>query len=96
MLEEVEWNSVCPFCRATHELASCVGTRALPKDGDLSLCFNCGEWGVFADKEPGKLRKPTDAEYEQIAASPTAKAARIAWVKVDERRRQDKQKKAAR
>lgn len=92
---EVEWNSICSFCGAAHEVASCVGARKLPKDGDLSLCFNCGEWGVFSDKAPGKLRKPTDAEYERIAASPMAKAARIAWVEVDKRRRQEKQKKAA-
>jgi hypothetical protein len=93
---EVEWNSVCPFCRAPHEVASCVGADKLPKDGDLSLCFNCGEWGIFTDKVPGKLRKPTDDEYARIAASPTAKLARMAWGQVDERRRQDKQKKAAR
>lgn len=88
---DVEWHTICPFCRIKHEVASCIDVK-VPKDGDITLCFECGEWGVFADNAPGKLRKPTDAEYEYIAASPMTKTAREAWVQVDKRRRQQKQK----
>ncbi|MDX0299593.1 hypothetical protein GOC49_13025 [Sinorhizobium meliloti] len=90
---KVESHTVCPFCGARHELAQCVGKSKTPNDGDLSLCMQCGEWCIFEKKAPGHIRRPTDVEYEQIAESPLAKAARTAWVRIDQKRRQ-KGKKA--
>lgn len=87
---EFEWHTQCPFCGAQHDLASTVSVKGgsapeRPSDGDLTLCIVCGEWALFEKKAPGGMRKPTDAEYEKIAASPMVRAARAAWLKVRRR-----------
>jgi hypothetical protein len=85
-MREVDWNTVCTFCGAEHRIAACFGDRTAPKDDDLSLCMICGEWNMFSMGAPGKLRKPTDAEYQLIGASERARAARQAWINIQKGR----------
>lgn len=80
------WQATCPFCGATHNMAS-NATRTeegpiQPRNGDLTLCINCGEWAFFDQNAKGGLRKPTDAEYRRIAASPHSRLAREAWIEI--------------
>lgn len=74
--------SVCPFCQYGFDLASSVkGGQKAPSDGDLTICIRCGEFAVFDKKEPGGLRKPTDAEYVTIGHDTFCQRMRAAWVK---------------
>lgn len=98
--EARKWRTVCPFCEARFDLASMVAegqTSAKtkkPKDGDCSLCIQCGEWAFFDSAAEGGARKPTHAEYEQIAADPFLRALHLAWdlaVEPQQGRRQQRQ-----
>jgi hypothetical protein len=44
-----------------------LGTRNVPRDGDVSICFDCGYVTVF---ENGCLRNPTSEEMKNIAMDP--------------------------
>jgi hypothetical protein len=71
--------TLCPFCGAVHDGASNVSSNDAPSDGDVTLCIDCGEWGIFAPVV-GMLRKPTDAEYEFLGTDKDARKVREAWV----------------
>jgi hypothetical protein len=86
-MRETEWNTVCQFCGAEHEVAACFGAGNTPNDGDLSLCMICGEWNMFCMDAPGRMRKPTDAEYDAIAGSQRASAARQVWIDIQAERK---------
>jgi hypothetical protein len=71
----------CPFCRAIIDAVSEVNNEPVtPDDGDISLCWNCGEWMVFTAAAPGGLRRPTHEEYEEITDEPRFGAIRRAWL----------------
>jgi hypothetical protein len=79
---------VCPFCGKQQDRAFCAFPDQgppIPQDGDVALCFNCGELTVVSK---GELRKPTDAEYERLATDESVVKARAAWVEVDKGRRE--------
>jgi hypothetical protein len=81
--------SICPFCQGKLDCVAEVTkdgelTAIVPKDGDLSFCFTCGEFNIFERAAPGRLRKPTDDEYAEFATDPEAKAIRRAWLSVKE------------
>jgi hypothetical protein len=69
----------CPFCKVSHDGVTNVTGTPTPVTGDVTMCIECGEWAIFADV-PGRLRKPTDAEYDKIVASEVATKARKAWL----------------
>ena len=51
--------------------------QVVPEEGDVTLCFGCGEWCVF---DYGMhLRKPTDKEFDEIGTDPDCMGARWAW-----------------
>lgn len=70
----------CPFCGKVFDRVSKTYDFAepAPVPGDYSLCFTCGEWCVFTD-DLG-LRKPTDAEYQEIVDDPQTAQIRQAWL----------------
>lgn len=83
-----EMKTVCPHCGYRHDAAAAVDDDERgPEDGNLSLCFECGEWSVFED---GNLRKPTDAEYLDFGTLPSIQKIRRAWVDMDRRRRRER------
>ena len=77
----------CPFCGASHELATSISGAKTPSDGDISLCVGCGEFAFFEAGTAGGLRKPTDDEYTIIAESQILRASRAAWVRIVEKAR---------
>jgi len=89
-------NTICPFCQKwCTDAESFDDPTARPVDGDYSICIGCGEWGVFEGSAAGGLRKPTDAEYGEIVATPEMTRMRHAWVamKRAERRQNRRQKR---
>ncbi|MCA1404639.1 hypothetical protein I6F26_10445 [Ensifer sp. IC3342] len=79
--------AICPFCGQRYDAASALDGDAIPGNGDLTLCMNCGEWAMFDSGVPGGLRKPTDSEYEVIVANPITGKARKIWQQMKEERR---------
>jgi hypothetical protein len=74
----------CVWCGARHDRASNAEPNETrpPVDGDVTMCFVCGEWLVF---DGGQLRAPTTAEYDEIAAGKAFRRARAAWLAVVDR-----------
>jgi hypothetical protein len=72
--------TVCRFCGAANDAAANPFGAERPGDGDFTMCLYCGEWSVFDGAAAGGTRKPTSAEYDEIAADPTARRMRAAWV----------------
>lgn len=77
---------VCPFCQAKHDAASSTkatdisqGRPRAPKDGDLSICIQCGEWCIF---ENNALAIPDEETYRYIAGNAACQNVREAWLKV--------------
>ena len=56
----------CPTCGKINDLATCIednrGDGGKPQQGDMSLCFSCGELFVFTPELT--LRKSTQEERE--------------------------------
>jgi hypothetical protein len=68
---------ICPHCGKIHEAVSPAKTaHAAPIDGDVSMCFACGEWSVF---ERGALRLPNAKEQWFIATDQTCQRMSIVW-----------------
>jgi hypothetical protein len=42
-----------------------------PRDGDLSMCINCGQLSVFVARAKGGLRKPSKFETNEFITDPT-------------------------
>jgi len=87
MLNAIDSNTCCPFCGYKAEAASCVTDNGKkPNDGDISMCFRCGEWAVFASFVDGGLRKPNSKEYDYIASDEKMAFIRKAWLDLKEKR----------
>jgi ribosomal protein S27AE len=74
-MKSYEIEGKCPSCGYTVDMASCVDERHKggPRDGDVSLCFKCGE-ALFFVKNGDKLsfKAMTPQERKQaIASSPS-------------------------
>jgi hypothetical protein len=76
-------DQLCPYCGYHFNRASNIEEPELaPKLGDIMLCLDCGEAGIFGDDQ--RLRKPTDEEHVEIAADPDYQKHRIAWTLWDQ------------
>jgi hypothetical protein len=70
----------CPHCGVQHTGAGGPsGPVRGPEPGDFALCVDCGEWNVLGDDN--QLRKPTEAELEEIGFDDDCRRARAAWVR---------------
>ena len=71
----------CPYCgKANDEVAELLGQRDdPPENGDISLCFSCGQFAIFDDHDPNRVRLPSNLEGLQIAASKQCRAMAEAW-----------------
>lgn len=71
----------CPFCGKLQNAATALTDAAdehPPRSGDLSFCFDCGEWCAYnADMT---LRPCNDAELDYIGSDPECRHLRAAWV----------------
>ena len=65
---------VCPECGYKMDSASAVSRKdneqRPPKDGDVSVCLNCGALNLF---DGGGLRRPTMVEEFRIHTSPVGR-----------------------
>ena len=60
--------SRCPSCKYEMDAATSVdGTDIRPNPGDVSVCFNCGEYMAFG--EGGVLHRMTNDEFNAALAS---------------------------
>jgi len=69
----------CPHCGATLEpnMVSVTGGAAIPRDGDLTICVDCGEWAAFS----GGVFGPLDWQQVQYTVeNPDARRLRSAWL----------------
>lgn len=81
----------CPFCSEGFGPATCINLPdKKPDKGDMALCIVCGEWAVV---DGPRMRKPTDAEYIEIAADQNMGKAREAWTLAKEAQRRAKEEK---
>lgn len=74
---------MCPWCGRQMDRVSSVNLDAVPEEGDITLCFGCGEWCVFDDGL--HLRKPSDEEFDIIGSDPDMMKARWAWTETIKR-----------
>lgn len=78
----------CPYCGGHLDAAaSAEGDDVMPRPGDPSICFHCGEWLIFG--EDLKLRKPTDDEHIEIGLDPECRLVRQAWASMNRERTPD-------
>jgi hypothetical protein len=71
--------AACPHCGHDLDEHAEFSGNGDPEPGDVSICLYCRNLSLF-DTGPGGLylRKPTPAEYDEIAAHPTVVAAQQA------------------
>lgn len=56
----VRLDRTCPHCGKRNDGHTAIdGEPAVPKPGDVSLCFTCGGLGIYTEDA---MRKPTDDE----------------------------------
>ena len=69
----------CPWClKGINAAAPAEGGDDAPGEGDVTICFECGEWCLFTAEMT--LRKPTDDELTEIALDPNYQTVGQAWV----------------
>lgn len=60
-------SEMCPACGALNDAATNIVGDADPTNGDVSICFTCGEIAVFTGIGLD-VRRPTDAERREMLA----------------------------
>jgi hypothetical protein len=64
--------SNCPHCGTHLDAATSVNgspEEDKPKDGDFSMCIECGGFSIFEKTAPGGIRLPTEAETAALNRS---------------------------
>jgi hypothetical protein len=74
-------NSRCPWCKAVNTRATNAvpGETVQPVDGDVAMCFYCGEWSIYDMAARHRQRKPTEDEFIEIGEDPDCQKVRAAW-----------------
>jgi hypothetical protein len=69
----------CPHCRIEQPLAAPARDDhgSGPQDGDVSLCFDCGQVAIFDSASPGGARLPTAQEDAQLDRDPGVQLLRL-------------------
>jgi len=83
--------TVCAYCGQDHELVSAITAKGelrepRPNDGDVTICFACGQWNVFDDGSEGGLRKATDAEIKRLMKNKIWREVAEAWRRAEQDR----------
>jgi len=66
----------CPACNRKCDSATAIEGTATPVPGDISVCFNCGEWLEFSNdmaliKMPEKTRSELTKENHELLSDAT-------------------------
>lgn len=75
----------CPGCGVGLDGHDGVTVNGPPADGDVTICFDCGEIAVF-DAGVTRLREPTNDEMLDIRTSETWAAVREVRDRIKNRR----------
>jgi len=73
--------SKCLGCGAKLDAYSSPKTSAMAKEGDISICLDCGHVAVFG--KDLRLRPLTDEEIIDIASNDELLALQMAWAKAN-------------
>ena len=74
----IEMDTVCPFCDQHNECAT-GPFGGTPDDGDVTMCFNCGQLSVFDHNAAHGLRKPTKKERRSFERDKLIEQVLAAW-----------------
>jgi hypothetical protein len=76
----IDFDTTCPFCGELHEAVSRARSNTdYPDDGDVTLCFGCGQICVFDSNSADGLRKPTKREQRDFDRDQRIREVRMAW-----------------
>lgn len=72
-------STCCPFCGFVHDLIANANPKStkVPENGDVTLCFACGE---YCELEDGRLVIPSDQTYDEINADPDCAKLHEMWL----------------
>jgi hypothetical protein len=68
--------TTCPFCNNPHSGRT---GGMVPEDGDITLCYKCGELGIFDEATDGGVRKPFEDEISFFDRNEGIQILRAAW-----------------
>jgi hypothetical protein len=78
----------CVRCGKRQEAATAIYDKnAVPSDGDMALCSNCGGWIIFDSSREDGTRLPTPKEMREIRADSRCQKAQLAWLLVKRQRK---------
>jgi hypothetical protein len=83
----------CWNCGSTsNRCAEVIDKEATPHDGDVSLCFDCGQLALIDFSLEDKVRKPTPKEMDELHNNEEVLAMVLAWhvFQQEQRRRRRK------
>jgi hypothetical protein len=70
----------CWSCGSTsNRCAGIVDDDAMPHDGDVSMCFDCGKLALIDFSLEDKVRKPTPKEMDELHSNEEVMAMLMAW-----------------
>jgi hypothetical protein len=78
-MTDYERTTTCPYCGKVNTGLGNLHDEGRPKDGNVALCIDCGQWAVIEGAAPGGLRKPTTEEQHELAESPEAQDMNHRW-----------------
>lgn len=78
MTQTTRLTLACPHCGKVNDRHTDMRGSAIPKDGDIAICIDCGELAVFNVTE-GCLRLPTPDEQRQCDGDIELAMYRAAW-----------------
>lgn len=77
----MRYTTTCPFCGYRHDSVSVMNEKkfAMPKDGDVTICIECGHLSIFDLDNDGGLRKPTRKELGKLVRDARVRNMLEAW-----------------
>lgn len=71
------FDSICPWCGKKNEVNRGVGHDEPPKPGDVSICFECTQPGIYEAMDGAEvtMRKPSGQELDALSNDPNVIAA---------------------
>ena len=81
-MTDFDYKTTCPWCGRVNDMAGNIENDCRPKDGDVVMCIDCGQWAVFERKAKGRCRKPTKAEGYELAENPDVQGLKRAWARL--------------
>jgi hypothetical protein len=82
------YDTICPHCSYKHDSVSLMDEKfAMPNDGDVTICIECGHLSIFELLAKGGLREPTLKEYKVLMKDRRVVDMMAAWIATNQMRR---------